>query len=111
MHDDLKALFENIDVVKVIHEGRNDIRWLEKDLVIYVVYLFETAIAGKVLFDQNSLLSLLSFLKEYCSLDIKNGDKNRLQNADWRLRPHPAEFCRYAQMDTHYLIQIYDQLR
>ena len=35
----------------------------------------------------------------------------RWQLADWRVRPLSAEMLRYARMDTHFLLCIYDRLR
>jgi exosome complex exonuclease RRP6 len=72
---------------------------------LYLVNLFDTFHASKVLdFPRHGLAQLLEM---YCDVIP---DK-RYQTADWRLRPLPAEMLKYARMDTHYLLFIYDQLR
>jgi exosome complex exonuclease RRP6 len=50
---------------------------------------------------------LAQLLEMYCDV---LPDK-RYQTADWRIRPLPAEMLKYARMDTHYLLFIYDHLR
>lgn len=35
----------------------------------------------------------------------------KFQLADWRIRPLPKEMITYARMDTHYLIDIYHELK
>ena len=35
----------------------------------------------------------------------------RFQLADWRIRPLPRGMLKYAQQDTHYLLDIYDRLK
>jgi exosome complex exonuclease RRP6 len=50
---------------------------------------------------------LAFLLQHYCNVTT---DK-RFQLADWRIRPLPSVMLNYAQMDTHYLLYIYDMLR
>ena len=41
---------------------------------------------------------------------VAQADK-RYQLADWRTRPLPEDMLKYARMDTHYLLYIYDRLK
>ncbi|CAD7701296.1 unnamed protein product [Ostreobium quekettii] len=101
----LAPMFADPQVVKVMHGGGNDILWLQHDLGIYVVNLFDTHQACKVGGHLRGGLAYL--LEQYCSI---KADK-RLQLADWRIRPLSKEMLHYAQCDTHYLLYIYDKLR
>ena len=35
----------------------------------------------------------------------------KFQMADWRMRPLPQEMIKYARIDTHYMIKIYNELK
>ncbi|CAF3293502.1 unnamed protein product [Rotaria socialis] len=101
----LNNIFTNPKVLKVFHGADWDVEWLQKDFGIYIVNMFDTHQAGKEL--NLPTLSLAYLLKTYCNIDASK----QYQLADWRLRPLPKEYCRYAQEDTHYLLYIYDRLR
>ncbi|KZT28826.1 hypothetical protein NEOLEDRAFT_1057691 [Neolentinus lepideus HHB14362 ss-1] len=101
----LNEAFTDPQVVKVFHGAESDIVWLQQNFNIYVVNLFDTFHASKVLdFPRHGLASLLEM---YCDF---TPDK-RYQLADWRIRPLPQEMLEYARSDTHYLLYIYDNLR
>ncbi len=117
-----------------------DIEWLQRDFGIYVVNMFDTGQAARVL--NFPRFSLAHLLKHYCDVDA---DK-QYQLADWRIRwetcqedvtevfsnprnmsqiplhggthflarwfrPLPAELIKYAREDTHYLLYIYDKMK
>lgn len=108
LRDDLHILnqvFANPSIVKVLHGAESDVEWLQRDLSLYLVNLFDTHKASKRLGFPR--LSLAYLLKNYCDLDV---DKT-FQLADWRIRPLPEEFLKYAQQDTHYLLYVYDRLK
>ncbi|XP_049608921.1 exosome complex component 10 [Syngnathus scovelli] len=101
----LNESFTNPSTVKVFHGADSDIEWLQRDFGLYVVNLFDTHQASRVLnLARNSLDHLL---KHYCGTDA---DK-RYQLADWRIRPLPDEMAHYARSDTHYLLYIYDCMK
>jgi exosome complex exonuclease RRP6 len=101
----LGGVMTDPSIVKVLHGSDSDIHWLQRDFDIYIVNLFDTFHATKVLgFAQHSLAYLLS---HYCQFEA---DK-RYQMADWRARPLPEEMMDYARSDTHFLLYIYDRLR
>jgi exosome complex exonuclease RRP6 len=82
-----------------------DIIWLQRDLGLYLVGLFDTHHAARALgYVQGSLAYLL---KKFVDFDA---DK-QYQMADWRIRPLPEEMFNYARSDTHYLLYCYDNLR
>lgn len=100
----LNEVFTNPKIVKVFHGADSDIEWLQRDLSLYVVNLFDTHRASKRLGFAG--LSLAFLLKHYCKIDA---DKT-FQLADWRMRPLPLQLMKYAQQDTHYLLYIYDMM-
>ncbi|EDW83852.1 uncharacterized protein Dwil_GK13832 [Drosophila willistoni] len=90
--------------LKILHGADLDIEWLQRDLSLYIVNMFDTHRAAKAL--NMARLSLAFLLKHYVDLDV---DKS-LQLADWRMRPLPQELINYARQDTHYLIYVYQCL-
>ncbi|GAA5877680.1 hypothetical protein JCM3774_006640 [Rhodotorula dairenensis] len=108
VRDGLEALNEFLtdpEWVKVLHGANSDVVWLQRDFGLYIVGLFDTYHATKILgHSQHSLASLLAMYTDF------EADK-RYQLADWRIRPLPTEMLHYARSDTHYLLSIYDHLR
>ncbi|XP_004482602.2 exosome complex component 10 isoform X2 [Dasypus novemcinctus] len=92
-------------VVKVFHGADSDIEWLQKDFGLYVVNMFDTHQAARLL--NLGRHSLDHLLKVYCSVE----SNKQYQLADWRIRPLPEEMLNYARDDTHYLLYIYDKMR
>ncbi|NWX43188.1 EXOSX protein, partial [Steatornis caripensis] len=101
----LNETFTDPAIVKVIHGADSDVEWLQKDFGLYLVNMFDTHQAARLL--NLGRHSLEHLLKLYCNIDA---DK-QYQLADWRIRPLPEEMIRYARDDTHYLLYIYDKMR
>lgn len=91
--------------VKVLHGADMDILWLQRDLGLYVVNMFDTGQAARLL--QYPRFSLAYLLKRHCGVDA---DK-QYQLADWRVRPLERNMVKYAREDTRYLLYIYDQMK
>ncbi|XP_037948594.1 exosome component 10-like [Teleopsis dalmanni] len=107
LRDDMHILNEvltNPKIVKIFHGADLDIIWLQRDLSLYVVNMFDTHHAAKLL--NFSRLSLAYLLKHYCDIEV---DKT-FQLADWRIRPLPDMLINYARQDTHYLIYVYESI-
>ncbi|NXT56101.1 EXOSX protein, partial [Pluvianellus socialis] len=101
----LNETFTDPAIVKVLHGADSDVEWLQKDFGLYLVNMFDTHQAARLL--NLGRHSLDHLLKLYCNVDA---DK-QYQLADWRIRPLPEEMIRYARDDTHYLLYIYDKVR
>lgn len=101
----LNEIFTDPKVLKVFHGADSDILWLQRDLSLYVVNMFDTYQAAKQL--NFPYLSLAYLLKRFCNIDAKK----QYQMADWRIRPLLEELMLYAREDTHYLLYIKDTLR
>ncbi|XP_063804754.1 exosome complex component 10 isoform X2 [Pseudophryne corroboree] len=101
----LNESFTDPAIVKVLHGADSDVEWLQKDFGLYIVNMFDTHQAARLLsLGRNSLDHLLRL---YCNVE---SDK-KFQLADWRIRPLPEEMIQYARTDTHYLLHIYDKMR
>lgn len=108
LRDDLHILnevFTNPLIIKIFHGAFMDIIWLQRDLGLYIVSLFDTYHASKKLgFPKFSLAYLLETFAHF-----KTSKKYQL--ADWRIRPLSPSMLAYARSDTHFLLNIFDQLR
>ncbi|WKX93809.1 hypothetical protein Q1695_011238 [Nippostrongylus brasiliensis] len=101
----LNEPFTDPAILKVFHGSEHDIEWLQRDFGIYVVNMFDTGRAMRLLDMQKFNLRFL--VHHYCDVLL---DK-KFQLADWRERPLDEEMINYARGDTHYLLYCYDRLR
>jgi exosome complex exonuclease RRP6 len=76
----LNEVFADPDIVKVFHGAYMDMVWLQRDLGLYVVGLFDTHHASRALGYAGGSLAFL--LKKFINFDA---DK-KYQMADWRIR-------------------------
>ncbi|KAJ5174683.1 uncharacterized protein N7482_000560 [Penicillium canariense] len=101
----LNEVFADPKILKVLHGSTMDIIWLQRDLGLYVIGMFDTFHAASALgYPKKSLKYLLKKFVDF------EADK-RYQMADWRVRPLPSAMFDYARSDTHYLLYVYDCLR
>ena len=105
IRDALGPVMADPSKMKVFHGADMDVQWLQRDFGIYVVGMFDTGQAARVLELPSKGLAYL--LDHYCSV---KADK-RFQLADWRVRPLSEEMISYARGDTHHLLYVYDRLR
>lgn len=101
----LNEVFTDPKIIKVLHGAFMDILWLQRDLGLYIVGLFDTNHACKALGYAGGSLAFL--LKKFIDFDA---DK-KYQMADWRIRPLPEGMFFYARADTHFLLYIFDNMR
>lgn len=101
----LNEVFADPGIVKVLHGAFMDAVWLQRDLGLYLVGLFDTHHACRALGYPGGSLAFL--LKKFVNVDAQK----QYQTADWRVRPLPQEFFDYARSDTHYLLYIFDCMR
>ncbi|KXS93938.1 hypothetical protein AC578_7074 [Pseudocercospora eumusae] len=101
----LNEVFADPNILKVLHGAHMDIIWLQRDLGLYIVGLFDTHHASRALGYTSGSLAYL--LKRFADVDAQK----KYQTADWRVRPLPQELFDYARSDTHYLLYIFDNMR
>ncbi|RAL10895.1 exosome nuclease subunit RRP6 [Aspergillus homomorphus CBS 101889] len=101
----LNEVFADPKILKVLHGSSMDMIWLQRDLGLYVVNMFDTYHAACALnYPKRSLKFLLQKFVNF------EADK-KYQMADWRIRPIPEGMFDYARSDTHYLLYVYDHIR
>lgn len=76
----LNEVFTKPTIVKVFHGADMDIQWLQRDLALYIVNMFDTHQAAKQL--DYSGLSLAYLLNRFCNIQ----PNKHFQLADWRIR-------------------------
>ncbi|CDI74392.1 exosome component 10, putative [Eimeria praecox] len=98
----LNELTANPKILKVLHGSASDVIWLQRDFSVYLVNVFDTAVAARTLAVPGgaSLANLLSFY-------LKKQKDKKMQLADWRIRPLTEAMKTYGRSDTHYLPYIY----
>ncbi len=101
----LGDLFADPAVEKVFHAAEYDIMTLHRDFGFVFANVFDTMIAASVLGWPQ--VGLGSILRERYGVSV---DK-RHQRANWGQRPLPPMLIRYAQMDTHYLLPLRDEMQ
>lgn len=101
----LNEVFADPKIIKVLHGAFMDVMWLQRDLGLYLVGLFDTHYASRALGYPGGSYAYL--LKRFANVDAQK----QYQLADWRIRPLPRELFDYARSDTHYLLYIYDMMR
>lgn len=107
VHRALAPIFADESIVKVLHGADKDVQWLERDFGVFVVNMFDTGQAARLLKFPSAALSYLQ--ARFC--DVTGTSKKKFQLSDWRQRPLPDDMFQYARSDTHYLLYIYDRLR
>jgi exosome complex exonuclease RRP6 len=101
----LNEVFADPSILKVLHGAYMDIMWLQRDLGLYVVGLFDTYHAARSLgYPGGSLAYLLERHVQFKA-------QKQYQLADWRIRPLGKELFEYARADTHFLLYVFDNMR
>ena len=100
----LQDLFADPSVEKVFHAAEYDVMGLRRDFGFSFANLFDTMTAARILgWDQ---FGLGTILEQRFGISLNK----RHQRANWGQRPLSPVLIRYAQMDTHYLLPLRDQL-
>jgi len=105
---DLSALgpvFSDPKIEKVFHAAEYDLICLKRDFGFDFANIFDTMVAARIL--GRNEVGLGSILEAEFGVRL---DK-RFQRANWGRRPIPPDLLAYAQLDTHYLIPLREQLR
>lgn len=96
----LAPFFSSNKIKKIFHAAEYDIICLKRDFGYEIKNLFDTMIAARIL--SREAIGLGAIIKDEFGVEV---DK-RFQRANWGRRPLPEQMLAYAQLDTHFLIQI-----
>jgi ribonuclease D len=100
----LGALFGDPGIEKVFHAAEYDVMVLRRDYTFEFSALFDTMIASRILGWPR--YGLGNLLEEYFGVQTNK----RMQRTNWGRRPLSPEQLEYAQLDTHFLLQLRDLL-
>ena len=106
--DDLSPLapvLGNPEIEKVFHASEYDLIILHQDFGFSVAGLFDTMIAARIL--GVDAIGLGSILEDRFGVRVNK----KYQRANWGQRPIPREMMTYAQIDTHFLLPLRDQMK
>ncbi len=101
----LGVLLEDPEIEIVLHAAEYDLMTLKRDYGFTINNLFDTMIAARIAGYRS--FGLAAMLQAHFNV---KPDK-RHQRDNWGKRPLSADSLLYAQMDTHYLPRLRDQLR
>jgi ribonuclease D len=100
----LGRIFADPSIEKVLHAAENDLIGFKKDFRFRMRNVFDTSVACRLL--GRSKLGLARILAEEFGVKL---DK-KYQRCNWEKRPLSAEQLYYAQLDTHFLIDLRNRL-
>jgi len=102
----LKPVFENPNIIKVFHDCRSDLLWLQRDFNKLLCYnIFDTQYLANKLKKFKSL-GLEKLWKHYCGYSMSSELKKKYQTSDWTIRPLSNDHLNYAAADPHFLIYL-----
>lgn len=103
----LAPLFSDRSIVKVGHGVMGvDVPSLHRDFGIYIVNLFDTLEAARVLNIKAKGLANLCAHYNLPNCDTYSALKDAYQMADWTRRPLTEPMILYGRYDVHYLLQL-----
>jgi ribonuclease D len=100
----LGEVFNDPGIEKIFHASEYDILVLHQDFDFEFRNLFDTMLAAQIL--GWNKLGLDALLDEFFGVQANK----KYQRGNWGKRPLPADMLQYAQIDTHFLIEIRDRL-
>lgn len=104
----LGDVLANPRIEKILHAAEYDLFGIKRDFGFSVVNIFDTLIAARMI--GHAQVGLNNLVQHYLGVQL---DK-RHQRDNWGKRPLPADSLLYAQMDTHFLPMLrndlYDEL-
>lgn len=100
----LGAMIADPEIEKVFHAAEYDLMLLKRQFEWELQSLFDTMWAARILGYQR--YGLANMLEQLYQVKLNK----RFQKSNWCKRPLLPEQLRYAQLDTHYLLQLRDDL-
>ncbi len=100
----LGPLFANPRIEKIFHAAEYDLLCLDRDFGFKFENLFDTMVAARIL--GRDAIGLGSILEKEFGVSLNK----RYQRANWGQRPLPRDLLMYARLDTHYLIDLREEL-
>lgn len=102
--DFLGEILADSNVEKVLHAAEYDVMVLKRDFGFTLSNIFDTMIASRILGCKH--IGLGAILSERFGIEVNKSN----QRANWGQRPLPPNLIQYAQLDTHFLLRLRDEL-
>ncbi len=100
----LRPLLADPGIQKIFHAAEYDLICLKRDYSFTFNNLFDTMIAARTLGMKS--IGLAALLEHFFNVHLNK----KYQRANWGQRPLKQEMLDYARLDSHYLIELRDQL-
>jgi ribonuclease D len=106
-HKHLKPLLEDMSIVKVFCDARQDISIINREMNIVTKNIFDIQIAHMFLYSDNDQPGYKYMVDFHCRCEISKS----MQTTNWSKRPLPIKAIEYASRDVVFLPRIYDILK
>ncbi|CDJ42496.1 3'-5' exonuclease, related [Eimeria tenella] len=103
----LNKITADASIVKVLHNGDNDITWLQRDFNVYIINAFDTGKAAKFLHIEGG-----TSLKNVLALEFNEHKEEWYKTCDWSNRPLTRGMLQYAVNDirkTNWQVHAYEK--
>lgn len=100
----LGEILENPQIVKILHDPKQDLQILARHCNVTPVSIFDTRLAAGFC-GLAATLSLQKLLEAVLNISIPKSETC----SDWRVRPLSDNQIEYAKDDVRYLVQLYQQ--
>eukprot|EP01033_Poteriospumella_lacustris_P019202 gene19202-13873_t len=108
----LPRILVDSNVIKVIHDGRQDYLRLQSDYKIEMATMFDTQVACTTLLKKTPLLQIgLNKMLEHFKVPFRNDAKDDVDHRAWVDRPLTDTQRSYAAQDVAYLLDAYESMR
>jgi ribonuclease D len=101
----LAPVFSNSRIEKIFHAAEYDLICLQRDFNFQFANIFDTMVAARILGWKKYGLSAI--LGEHFGIRVNK----KYQRSNWGRRPLTPEMLHYAQLDTHFLIPLRNQMK
>ncbi|CAF1309847.1 unnamed protein product, partial [Didymodactylos carnosus] len=102
----LNDITSDNNILKIIHDCRQDAKHLYLDFGFKFNNIFDTQAVAECLKETSKYSDLL---QRYCGIDVSYL-KKKYQRYDWSQRPYEPCALLYAQLDSHFLIDVHQKL-
>lgn len=110
--ENLPRILVDTNVIKVIHDGRQDYLRLQSEYNIEMAAIFDTQVACTKLQNKNPRLQIgLNKMLRLFKVPFQNDTKDDVDHRAWTNRPLTDRQRSYAAQDVAYLLDAYESMR
>lgn len=110
--ENLPRILIDPNVIKVIHDGRQDFQRLCSEYGLEMAGMFDTQVACTTLLKKSSRLQIgLNKMLQLFKVPFRNDAKDDVDHGAWINRPLTETQCSYAAQDVAFLLDAYESMR